>query len=108
MMKCPGCGDWFAGPKEFCPVCRRAADKAHNRLTVTGPHLTASAVMDRHIEKAVGSLPGDALLGYMVDRTLDVLIDKGLCPTCGQKIRKPAMSNAERQRRYRERKRAKL
>ncbi len=81
----------------------KAAELASNPPKV----ITASQIEAAFKDQTAGSLPGDALLAEMVERTMVVLSDKGLCPTCGQKIR-TAMSNAERQRRYRERKRAKL
>ncbi len=102
MKTCPGCGDGFVGFEKFCSVCRRTGvAKAHDKL---GPEITASDIDRRFAEQ---SGPKNSLVEALVDSTLETLTDAALCPTCGQKVR-TAMSNAERQRRYRERKRAKL
>ncbi len=74
--KCPVCGDGFVGFEKLCPVCIRIPARSPTEQTrpLRDPSYT------------IGKLtPGES------------------CPHCGMKYR-PRMSNAERQRKYRERK----
>ncbi len=79
MKKCPGCGDSFVGFEKLCSVCRRKPEITHPDAV----RRRRKAVQDER------ALEGKS------------------CPTCGQKVRPKPKTNAERQRRYREKRHGK-
>ena len=75
MKKCPGCGDGFVGFGKVCDVCKRRGIQ----------FASESPAVSYGVEP------------YAVPEV------KGHCPACGAPLRPPPLSNAERQRRWRNR-----
>lgn len=57
-----------------------------------------------HEDALYGESPAMAMLEPVRRHNAKRRADLGLCPECGQKIKPPPLTAAERQRRYRERK----
>lgn len=85
MARCPNCGDpsFMGNGFRGSGVCKGCYWRDAGQM---------SSGLSQHRASPVGSVGPEP-------------VEKKICPACGQTIKPPPLSNAERQRRHRERKR---
>ncbi len=95
MKTCPECGDGFVGFEQKCPVCRRRPESKRSPVNLDCQDPVSGGIGKQR-------RPG---VPAMLEALKAMLVVGEPCPCCERKYR-PRTSDADRQRRYRERRKA--